>query len=118
MSKIGSQEFQEYSEVDLFNKIGFMAGTLGYHPVYFKALKPMLMETENGFKMGQEYMHYIHLYKDEDMKISIYYDKYNLGAMFPEEPYYELYDMCYVERFLDTEEDRSELLNKLKELLD
>ena len=118
MNKIGHEEFQEYSEVDLFNKIGFMAETLGYNPVYFKALKPMLMETENGFKMCQEYMHYIHLYKDEDMKISIYYDKYNLGAMFPEEPYYELYDKCDVERFLDTEEDRSELLNKLKELLD
>ena len=118
MNKIGHEEFQEYSEVDLFNKIGFMAETLGYNPVYFKALKPMLMETENGFKMGQEYMHYIHLYKDEDMKISIYYDKYNLGAMFPEQPYYELYDMCDVERFLDTEEDKSELLNRLKELLD
>ena len=118
MNKIGHEEFQEYSEVDLFNKIGFMAETLGYNPVYFKALKPMLMETENGFKMGQEYMHYIHLYKDEDMKISIYYDKYNLGAMFPEKPYYELYDKCDIERFLDTEEDRSELLNKLKELLD
>ena len=52
MSKIGSQEFQEHSEVDLFNKIGFIAETLGYHPVYFKVLKPMLMETENDFKMG------------------------------------------------------------------
>ena len=38
--------------------------------------------------------------------------------MFPEEPYYELYDREDVERFLDTEEDRSELLNRLKELLD
>ena len=118
MSKIGSQEFQEHSEVDLFNKIGFIAETLGYHPVYFKALKPMLMETENGFKMGEEYIHYIHLYKGEYIKISIYYDKYNLWSMFPEEPYYELYDKCDVERFLDTEEDRSELLNRLKELLD
>lgn len=118
MNKIGSQEFQKYSEVDLFNKIGFIAETLGYNPVYFKVLKPMLMETENGFKMGEEYMHYIHLYKDEDMQISIYYDKYNIGPMFLEEPYYELYDMCDVERFLDTEEDKSELLNRLKELLD
>ena len=118
MNKIGSQEFQEYSEVDLFNKIGFMAGTLGYHPVYFKVLHPKFIETENGFEFDYKYMHYMHLYKNEDMQISIYYDKYNLGAMFPEEPYYELYDKCDVERFLDTEEDRSELLNKLKELLD
>ena len=100
MNKIGSKKFQKYSEVDLFNKIGFMARTLGYDPVYFK----------------YKYMHYIHLYKNEDMQISIYYDK--LGAMFPEKPYYELYDKCDIERFLDTEEDRSELLNKLKELLD
>ena len=102
MNKIGSKKFQKYSEVDLFNKIGFMAETLGYEPVYFK----------------YKYMHYIHLYKDGGMQISIYCDKYNIGAMFPEEPYYELYDKCDVERFLDTEEDRSELLNKLKELLD
>lgn len=123
MSKIGSKEFQEYSEIDLFNKIGFMAETLGYNPVYFKTLMPKCIvyeEVENEFEFEFDYrhIHYIHLYKDEDMKISIYYDKYNLGAMFPEEPYYELYDKCDVERFLDTEEDRSELLNRLKELLD
>lgn len=117
MSEIGSQEFQEYSEIDLFNKIGFMAGTLGYNPVYFKALNPKLNKIENGFEFVYKYMHYIHLYKNEDMKISIYYDKYNIGAMFPEEPYYELYDKCDVERFLDTEEDRRNLLNRLKELI-
>ena len=119
MNKIGSQEFQKYSEVDLFNKIGFMAETLGYEPVYFKTLMPkcIVNEVENEFEFDHKYMHYIHLYKNEDMKISIYYDKYNIGAMFPEEPYYELYDKCDVERFLDTEEDRSELLNRLKELI-
>lgn len=114
---IGSQEFQEYSEIDLFNKIGFMAGTLGYHPVYFKALNPKVKNIENGFEFEYKYMHYIHLYKDEDVKISIYYDKCNLGAMFPEEPYYELYDREDVERFLDTDEDRNNLLNRLKELI-
>lgn len=122
MSKIGSQEFQEHSEVDLFNKIGFMAETLGYEPVYFKTLMPKCIvdevDNEFEFEIDYKYMHYIHLYKDEGMQISIYYDKYNIGAMFPEEPYYELYDKCDVERFLDTEEDRSELLNRLKELLD
>ena len=106
MRKVASQEFQEYSEIDLFNKLGFMAGTLGYNPVYFKVLHPKFIETENGFEFDYKYMHYIHLYKNEDMKISIYYDKYNIGAMFPEEPYYELYDKCDIERFLETEEDR------------
>ena len=117
MSKIGSQEFQEYSEVDLFNKIGFIAGTLGYNPVYFIVLHPKFIVTENGFEFDYKYMHYIHLYKNEDMQISIYYDKYNLGAMFPEKPYYELYDNCDVERFLDTDEDIINLLNRLKELI-
>ena len=50
MRKVGSQEFQEYSEIDLFNKLGFMAGTLGYNPVYFKVLHPKFIETENGFE--------------------------------------------------------------------
>lgn len=119
MNKIGNHEFQEHSEVDLFNKIGLMAGTLGYNPVYFKVLYPKFIETENGFEFDfdYKYIHYIHLYKNEDMQISIYYDKYNIVAMFPEEPYYELYDNCDVERFLDTEEGRSELLNRLKELI-
>ena len=117
MKKVGCQEFQEYSEIDLFNKLGFMARTLGYNPVYFKVLHPKFIETENGFEFDYKYMHYMHLYKNEDMKISIYYDKYNIGAMFPEEPYYELYDKCDIERFLETEEDRRNLFNKVKELI-
>ena len=87
---LGVEQFQEYSEVDLFNKIGFMASTLGYVPVYFK---------------------------EDGMKISIYYDKYNLGAMFPEQPYYELYDRCDTERFLDTDEEAMNLFNRVKELI-
>ena len=116
MNKAGIQEFQEYSEIDLFNNIGFLVETLGYTPVYFKVLHPKMLETEKGFEIINKYMHYIHLYKDEEMKISIYYDKYNLGAMFPEEPYFELYDKCDIERFLDTEEDRNNLLNRFKEV--
>ena len=117
MKKVGCQEFQEYSEIDLFNKIGFMLGTLGFKPVYFKVLHPKFIETENGFEFDYKYMHYMHLYKNEDMKISIYYDEYNIGAMFPEEPYYELYDRCDTERFLDTDEDRRNLFNKVKGLI-
>ena len=116
--KVRKQEIQEFSEIDLFNKIGLMTEILGYTPVYFKVLNPKMVDSGDSFSFEYKYMHYIHLYKNEEMKISIYYDKYNLGAMFPGEPYYELYDMCYVERFLDTEEDRNDLLNRLKELLD
>ena len=114
---IGSQEFQEHSEVDLFNKIGFMAETLGYNPVYFKVLNPKIKNIENGFEFEYKYMHYIHLYKDEEMKISIYFDKHNLGCMFPEYPYYELYDRCDTERFLNTDEEAMNLFNRVKELM-
>ena len=111
------KEIQEYSEIDLFNKIGVIVKPLGYNPIYFKVSMPKFIEVGEDLEFDYKYMHYIHLYKNEDMKISIYYDKYNLGAMFPEQPYYELYNKCDVERFLDTEEDRNELLNRLNELL-
>ena len=114
---LGVEQFQEYSEVELFNKIGFMASTLGYVPVYFKVLHPKLVGDISNYEFEYKYMHYIHLCKEDGMKISIYYDKYNLGAMFPEQPYYELYDRCDIERFLDTEEDKGELLNRLSKLL-
>ena len=114
---LGVEQFQEYSEVELFNKIGFMASALGYVPVYFKVLHPKLVGDISNYEFEYKYMHYIHLCKEDGMKISIYYDKYNLGAMFPEQPYYELYDRCDIERFLDTEEDKGELLNRLSKLL-
>lgn len=117
INKLGVPEYQECSEIDLFNEIGEIVENLGYTPVYFKVLKPKMIETEDAFEIISKYMYYIHLFKNEEMKISIYYDKYNLGAMFPEEPYFELYDLNGVERFLDTEEDRNNLLNRLKELI-
>lgn len=117
MNKLEIQEFQEYSEVHLFNEIGDMVENLGYTPVYFKVLHPKMLKNKNGFEIINKYMHYIHLYKNEEMKVSIYYDKYNLGSILPEEPYFELYDRCDIERFLDTEEDINNLLNRLNELI-
>ena len=117
LRKIGKQEFQEHSEINLFNKIGLMSETLGCNPVYFKVEQPKLTNFEGTFEFEYKYMHYIHLYKDDDMKISIYYDKYNLGSMLSEEPYFELYDRCDVERFFDTEEDINNLLSRVNDLL-
>ena len=113
MRKVGSQEFQELSEVPLFNLIGCYADQKGYDVVYFKTLMPKGRDDNFEYK----YMHYIHLYKDEEMKISIYFDKHNLGCMFPEYPYYELYDRCDTERFLNTDEEAMNLFNRVKELM-
>ena len=113
MRKVGSQEFQELSEVPLFNLIGCYADQKGYDVVYFKTLMPKGRDDNFEYK----YMHYIHLYKDEEMKISIYFDKHNLGSMFPEYPYYELYDRCDTERFLDTDEEEMNLFDRVQELI-
>lgn len=117
MNKIRHQEFQEYSEIDLFNKIGFITKTLGYTPVYFKVLLPKFIKTEEGIKLDYKYIHYVRLYKNEDMKISIYYDQYSLHPKLLKQAYYELYDNCNTERFLDTNEDRSNLLIRLSDLV-
>ena len=51
MNKLfGVEQFQEYSEVELFNKIGFMASTLGNVPVYFKVLHPKLVGDISNYK--------------------------------------------------------------------
>ena len=111
------EEVQEYSEIGLFNAVGLMARDLGYEVVYFKSLTPSFLGFGEDLEIDYKYIHFIHLYKDEELKISIYYDKYNLAPMFPEQPYFELYDRLDTERFLDTEEDRNNLVNRLSELL-
>lgn len=117
IEQLETQVLQESSEVDLFNKIGFMAEVLGYHPVYFKSLIPKLVKIDNELLFNDEYINYLQLYKNEDMKISIYYDKFNLGHTFQEVPYYELYYKNDIQRFFDTEEDRSNLLETLSKYL-
>ena len=48
MQRLGRKEFQEVSEIEIFNEIGDIASSLGYNPVYFKALKPVFVEMEEG----------------------------------------------------------------------
>jgi hypothetical protein len=114
---IEKRKYQKYSEIGLFNKIGFIAEELGHNAVYFKIMMPKVVEVGEEFKLDHKYMHCIHLYKNEGMKISIYYDKHILGSMLPEQSYFELYDGLNIERFLDTKEDRSNLINRLSKLL-
>ena len=100
---LGEQQFQEISEIPLFNLIGHYADTKGYGVVYFKVLMKSYEE---------KYMHYIHLYKDEDMKVSIYFDDCNYIHF----PYYEIYFAGDVERFSNTEKSEMELFDVVKEL--
>lgn len=109
------EEFQIKSEIPLFNLIGGYAEEKGYNAVYFKVLRPKIATVDGDFEY--KYMYYIHLYKDDEMKLSIYYDKYNLGSMFLECPYFELYDKLNIKRFLDIDEDKIDLFDKVKELI-
>ena len=120
---LGKEEFQELSEIPLFNKIGDYAEKQGYDVVYFRSLEPKIEEGKIDFthpnlgNFEHKYVHYIHIYGDEGLKVSIYFDVDSLVRLFQEFPYYELYDMNDVERFLATDEDEAILFNTVKKLI-
>ena len=120
---LGKEEFQEVSEVAIFNEIGDYAENQGYDVVYFKSLFPkrnkdkidLSNPTMDNF--DYKYIHYIHIYGDEGLKVSIYFDVDSLVRLSQEIPYYELYDMNDVERYLATEEGEAVLFNTVKKLI-
>ena len=120
---LGKEEFQELSEIPLFNKIGDYAEKQGYDVVYFKSLMPKIKKDKIDLSnptmdnFGYKYIHYIHIYGDEGLKVSIYFDVDSLVRLSQEIPYYELYDMNDVERFLATDEDEAILFNAVKKLI-
>ena len=120
---LGKEEFQEVSEVAIFNEIGDYAENQGYDVVYFKSLFPKIKEDKIDLSnptmdnFNYKYIHYIHIYGDEGLKVSIYFDVDSLVCLFQEFPYYELYDMNDVERFLATDEDEAVLFNTVKKLI-
>ena len=120
---LGKEEFQEVSEIPLFNKIGDYAEKQGYDVVYFKSLMPKIKEDKIDLSnptmdnFGYKYIHYIHIYGDEGLKVSIYFDVESLVCLFQEFPYYELYDMNDVERYWATDEDEAVLFNTVKKLI-
>ena len=63
-------------------------------------------------------MNYIHLYKDEELNISIYFNTFDI-EIFEVNSYYELYrsDTAETERFFATIEAEKNLFNKIKELI-
>ena len=120
---LGKEEFQEVSEVAIFNEIGDYAENQGYNVVYFKSLFPKMNKDNLGLSsltmdnFNYKYIHYIHIYGDEGLKVSIYFDVDSLVCLFQEFPYYELYDMNDVERYLATDEDEAVLFNTVKKLI-
>ena len=120
---LGKEEFQEVSEVAIFNEIGNYAENQGYDVVYFKSLFPKRNKDNLGLSnptmdnFNYKYIHYIHIYGDEGLKVSIYFDVDSLVCLFQEFPYYELYDMNDVERYLATDEDEAVLFNTVKKLI-
>ena len=120
---LGKEEFQELSEIPLFNKIGDYAEKQGYDVVYFKSLMPKIKEDKIDLSnptmdnFDYKYIHYIHIYGDIGLKVSIYFDVDGLVNLFQTCPYYELYDMNDVERYLATDEDEAVLFNSVKKLI-
>ena len=108
---LNKEEVQSKSEIDLFNKIGDYAIDKNYHPVYFKSKKPSNYNEEN-IRMVD--VHYIHIYNDNGLKASIYYDGEGSMLSHMGQPYYELYDLSDVKRFLKNEEDELTLFNEVK----
>lgn len=110
---LNKEEVQSKSEVDLFNKIGDYAINKNYHPVYFKSKK--LSQYEEELRIVD--VHYIHIYNENGLKVSIYYDGERSMLSHMDEPYYELYDLLDVKRFLKNKDDELLLFNSVKLLL-
>ena len=58
-------------------------------------------------------VHYIHIYDDFDLKVSIYYDKNKSILSNINIPYYEMYDGSKTKRFFDNKEDETTLVNEV-----
>jgi len=111
---LNKEEVQSKSEIDLFNKIGDYAIDKNYHPVYFKSKKPSNYNEEN-IRMVD--VHYIHIYNDNGLKASVYYDGEGSMLSHMGQLYYELYDLSDTKRFLRGKEDELLLLNEVRLLL-
>ncbi|MBQ9012263.1 MAG: hypothetical protein IJ094_01585, partial [Bacilli bacterium] len=96
---LNNEIIQLESEVYLFNKIGDYTINKGYHPVYFKSTKMSNYYNNKELKIVD--VHYIHVYDDNGLlKISIYYDGEGSMLSFMDQPYYELYNLSDVRKFL------------------
>ena len=115
-SDILNQEIvQQQSEVELFNRIGDYVTSKNFHPVYFKSKN---ISNYNSEELKIVEVHYIHIYDDNgSLKASIYYDGEGSILSLMEQPYYELYDLSDVRKFLTGKEEELLLFNEVKSLL-
>ena len=113
---LNNEIIQLESEIDLFNKIGDYVISKDYHPVYFKSNKMSNYYNNKELKIVD--VHYIHIYDDNgSLKASIYYDGEGSMLSFMDQPYYELYNLSDIKRFLKNEEEELLLFNIVKSLL-
>jgi len=113
---LNNEIIQLESEIDLFNKIGDYVISKDYHPVYFKSNK--MSNYYNNKELKIVGVHYIHVYDDNGLlKISIYYDGEGSMLSFMDQPYYELYNLSDVRKFLTGKEEELLLFNEVKSLL-
>lgn len=108
---------QKVSEISLFNDIKEYSEKLGYDVILFKSKMPKIVKVDDEFKTKYRYLHYIQVFTNEHMKLSIYYDEHTYIGNNINYKYYELYYIGDVERFFTSEEDEKLLLDKVKQLL-
>ena len=108
-SILGKEIIQSKSEVRIFNIIGTFAADKGYNPIYFKTKS--LSTYNDDLRLVD--VHYIHIYDDFDLKVSIYYDKNKSILSNINIPYYEMYDGSKTKRFFDNKEDETTLVNEV-----
>ena len=108
-SILGKEIIQSKSEVSIFNIIGTFATDKGYNPIYFKTKS--LSTYNDDLRLVD--VHYIHIYDDFDLKVSIYYDKNKSILSNINIPYYEMYDGSKTKRFFDNKEDETTLVNEV-----
>ena len=113
---LNNEIIQLESEINLFNKIGDYVISKDYHPVYFKSNKMSNYYNNKELKIVD--VHYIHIYDDNgSLKASIYYDGEGSMLSFMDQPYYELYNLSDVRKFLTGKEEELLLFNEVKSLL-
>lgn len=107
--------YTNISEIDVFNLIGNAVEEKGYVAIYWKWKRPSMLGSYNDIQEWK-WVHYIHILKDEDLRLSIYYDEHDAMALMGI-PYYELYYGGDIERFPVSDEAEMELFDRVKSYL-
>lgn len=111
------EEIQAISEISLFNEIEDFSEIHGYDAIFFKVKKRKGLRNIQNINDKDSYIHYIQLYKDNKMKISVYYDGDNVLSNGYNYQYYEFYSRRKTERFCKTEKDEQLLLEEVKRIV-